>query len=131
MRIAVGWGLRDRGLLVGLIVGAVTLGSASPHLIAVLGGADWRATVLATSMLAALGGLGGAGRGPRPWPRPRHRVRSGRLPSRLDGPRIRSVYFGYFGHMWELFAFWAWIAAASAVSDRATLGTDPANARAS
>ena len=46
---------RDRGLLVGLLVGAVTLGSASPHLIALLGGADWRATVATASALAALG----------------------------------------------------------------------------
>jgi predicted MFS family arabinose efflux permease len=66
MKIAVGWGARDRGLLVGLIVAAVTLGSASPHLIALAGGADWRATVVATSALAAVGGARarGAGRGP-------------------------------------------------------------------
>ncbi|HSG94988.1 MAG TPA: MFS transporter, partial [Afifellaceae bacterium] len=56
MKIAVGWGIRDRGLLVGLLVGALTLGSASPHLAAWFGGADWRMAVLATSVLAGLGG---------------------------------------------------------------------------
>ena len=42
MKIAVGWGKEDRGLLVGLLVGALTFGSASPHLVAWLGDAEWR-----------------------------------------------------------------------------------------
>ncbi|MGZ0190339.1 MAG: MFS transporter, partial [Alphaproteobacteria bacterium] len=44
MKIAVGWGVKDRGLLVGLLVAAVTLGSALPYLIAFGGGAEWRST---------------------------------------------------------------------------------------
>ncbi len=116
MKIAVGWGARDRGLLVGLIVGAVTLGSASPHLIALLGGADWRATVLATSALAALGGAAalapGSGRR-TPAPRASIRARCG-----SPGPTAGSAspILGYFGHMWELYAFWAWIGAAATVA---------------
>src|SRR5687767_3617692 len=106
MKIAVGWGTKDRGLLVGLLVGALTVGSALPHLAAYLGGADWRGVIVATSVLALIGGLlvlpcglgphharapplvgvalsggggaGGPGRGggPRPRPRPR-RARGG------------------------------------------------------
>src|SRR5262245_33017949 len=57
MKIAVGWGTKDRGLLVGLLVGALTIGSALPHLAAYLGGADWRAVIIATSLLAFVGGL--------------------------------------------------------------------------
>jgi sugar phosphate permease len=57
MKIAVGWGTRDRGLLVGLLVGALTIGSALPHLAAYLGGADWRSVIVATSALAFAGGL--------------------------------------------------------------------------
>ncbi|MEP2118615.1 MFS transporter, partial [Bauldia litoralis] len=42
MKIAVGWGTRDRGLLVGLVVGALTLGNGAPYLSAFIGGAAWR-----------------------------------------------------------------------------------------
>jgi sugar phosphate permease len=57
MKIVIGWGIRDRGLLVGLLVGALTVGSALPHLLAVVGGAEWRATVVAASALAAAGAV--------------------------------------------------------------------------
>jgi len=57
MKIAVGWGQKDRGLLVGLLVGGLTLGSASPHLLAFYGGADWRITVLIASALTVLAAL--------------------------------------------------------------------------
>lgn len=122
MKIAVGWGARDRGLLVGLLVGAVTLGSASPHLIALLGGADWRATVAATSALAALGGALalGARLGPH------HARAAGFDPAALrlawTNRRVRLAYAGYLAHMWELYAFWAWIAAAATAAFAAPLG---------
>lgn len=50
MKIMVGWGRDDRGLLVGMLVGAVTLGSALPHLAAFLGGAEWRVVVGAAAL---------------------------------------------------------------------------------
>ena len=53
MKIAVGWGTHDRGLLVGLLVGALTLGSAAPHLFSFLGGTQWRLAVAAASIVAA------------------------------------------------------------------------------
>ncbi|MDT8343954.1 MAG: MFS transporter [Thermohalobaculum sp.] len=125
MKIAVGWGLRDRGFLVGLLVGALTIGSAAPHLIAVAGGADWRATVLATSVLAALGGLAilGVGLGP-------HHARAGRFDLRVIGRawtdrRLRLAYAGYLGHMWELYAFWAWIGVAATASFTLAGAADP------
>ena len=52
MKIAVGWTVANRALLVGALVGALTLGSASPHLIALAGGADWRWTIGLTSAIA-------------------------------------------------------------------------------
>jgi hypothetical protein len=55
MKIATGWGKTDRALLIGLLVGALTIGSASPHLIAFIGGADWRLTIWASTALAATG----------------------------------------------------------------------------
>ena len=57
MKIAVGWGVKDRGFLVAALVGAVTLGSAAPHLIAFIFGHDWRASIAAASLIAGLGGL--------------------------------------------------------------------------
>jgi MFS family permease len=122
MKIVVGWGTRDRGALVGLIVGALTVGSALPHLLAFVGGPDWRLTVVATSVLAILGGLAGllAGLGP-------HHARSSRFdPGALrlawTNERVRLAYLGYLGHMWELYAFWAWIGAATAASFAASRG---------
>ena len=126
MKIVVGWGTRDRGFLVGLLVGALTLGNGLPYFASFLGGADWRSTIVAVSALAGIGGLVvlGVGLGP-------HHARAptfdpGAIRLAWTDRRIRAAYLGYFGHMWELFAFWAWIGAASAVSYRASLDTGAA-----
>ncbi len=121
MKIAVGWGQKDRGFLVGALVGALTLGSASPHLISLLGGADWRATVIAASLAAIGAGFVGllVGIGPH------HRAAAAFDPhvvkTAWTNRRVRLAYAGYLGHMWELYAMWAWIAAATAASYGATL----------
>lgn len=110
MKIAVGWGRTDRALLVSLLVGALTIGSASPHLMAFLGGADWRATIWASTLAAAAGGLGvlAVGLGPHHARAPTLDVTAIRLVW-TDRP-IRLAVIGYLGHMWELYAFWAWVA---------------------
>ncbi len=116
MKIAVGWGARDRGLLVGLIVGALTLGSASPHLIALGGGADWRWTVAATSAAAAVAAALALRVGLGPAHARANSLDPGALRLAWTDRRIRLAYAGYLAHMWELYAFWAWIAAAAAAS---------------
>jgi MFS family permease len=129
MKIAVGWGSHDRGLLVGLLVGALTLGKSVPYLSAFLGGTDWRAAIAATSIMAALGGvlallcrLGpGHARAPRFEPQA--------IKLAWTNRRIRSAYAGYLGHMWELFAMWAWVGAATAASYAATLDQAAAEER--
>jgi len=116
MKIAVGWGLKDRGLLVGVLVGAVTLGSASPHLIALAGGADWRLSIAAASLIAGAGGLVvlATALGPHHGIAARFDPRA--IATAWTNRRVRLAYAGYLGHMWELYAMWAWIAAATAVS---------------
>jgi predicted MFS family arabinose efflux permease len=99
------------GLLVGLLVGALTLGSGSPHLFNALGGLDWRFTVASSSLAAALGGwlIGRARLGPNRAPAPR--FQPGFVVEAWRNPALRLANFGYFGHQWELYAMWAWIGA--------------------
>jgi len=126
MKIAVGWGQTDRGFLVGALVGALTLGSALPHLVALAGGADWRLTVAIASAAAAVAGLIGllVDLGP-------HHARSAAFDPRAitaawTNRRVRLAYAGYLGHMWELYAMWAWIAMAVAISYAATMAVPEA-----
>jgi MFS family permease len=128
MKVLVGWGTRDRGALVGLFVGAITVGSALPHLLAFFGGADWRATVIGTSALAAAGALCGLAAGLGPHHARAARFDPGALRLAWSDERVRLAYLGYLGHMWELYAFWAWIGVALAASFAGPLGEDATGA---
>ncbi|WP_298350843.1 MFS transporter [Rhodoblastus sp.] len=125
MAIAATWARRDLGLLIGLLVGALTLGSASPHLAAALGGLDWRAPILFASagalLAAAFAGL--IALGPNVARAPRFSWSNVLLGWR-SAP-LRLANFGYFGHMWELYAMWSWIGAFVAASFRARYGHAP------
>lgn len=116
MKIVVGWGTRDRGWLVGLVVGGLTLGSAAPHLLAFLGGSDWRqATLIASGLALVAAALATMTRlGPHHAVQPR--LAPGAIAIAWTDMRIRRAYLGYFGHMWELYAMWSWIGPALAVS---------------
>jgi MFS family permease len=126
MKIAVGWGQKDRGFLVGALVGALTLGSASPHLIALAGGADWRLTIAIASAAAIAAGLLclAVSLGPHHGVAARFNPRA--IATAWTNRRVRFAYAGYLGHMWELYAMWAWIAAATAASYSASLPTSEA-----
>jgi MFS family permease len=118
MKIAVGWGLKDRGFLVGALVGAVTLGSAAPHLLAFIGGTDWRASVAAASLIAAGGGLLALASGLGPYHGVAAKFDPRAIVSAWTNRPVRLAYAGYLAHMFELYAMWAWIGAATAISYR-------------
>lgn len=112
MKLAVGWsGRHDTGLVVGLLVGGLTLGSALPHLVNALGGLGWRPTIAGASLSAIAAALLilSASLGPRHTAAPRFRPSQALLLLRDRGTRL--VTFGYLGHMWELYTMWAWIGA--------------------
>jgi MFS family permease len=105
------WFVRGRGTALGILVGALTLGSAAPHLVNGLGGLDWRVVVAVTSALTAAGGvlvLAGVRDGPHRFPAATFAPRQAGQVFRNRGVRLASL--GYFGHMWELYAMWAWFA---------------------
>lgn len=109
MRMVASWARGDLGLLVGLLIGALTLGSAAPHLFGAFAGTDWRATLIVASVVAAAGGLSinlarlGPNQAKAPPFNPAFALRAWR------NTALRLANAGYLGHMWELYAMWTWI----------------------
>jgi predicted MFS family arabinose efflux permease len=98
-------------MAMGAMVAALTVGSAVPHLVNAFGGVRWSTVMIATSVLTVIGGFLVAGfvrDGPFPFPGSRFELREAW--QALSQRDVRLASFAYFGHMWELYAMWAWIA---------------------
>ena len=111
MKMVSTWAKGDMGLLVGLLVAALTLGSGSPHLFNAVGGVHWSLTVASASAWSALAGvlIGQARLGPNLAKAPP--FQPGYVLHAWREVPLRLANFGYFGHQWELYAMWAWIGA--------------------
>jgi MFS family permease len=103
------WFREGRGLALGVLAAAIVLGNGSPHLVNGLGELDWRIVIYATSAMTLTGGLiaeFAVREGPFPFPRATFDPRQAGRAFANRGVRLASL--GYIGHMWELFAMYAW-----------------------
>lgn len=110
MKIMASWFRSSRGTALGVLIGALTLGKASPYLINGLGSQNWRHNILVSSVLASVGALivllfVGEG----PFSLPAARFDPKQIVKVFSNRGVRLANFGYFGHMWELYAMWAWL----------------------
>lgn len=113
MKIASGWYRKDLGRALGFMIGALVIGTALPHLVRGLGeSVPWESVMMAVAAIAALGGIlmfifvpdgpylaTGTAFDPRA------------IRDIFASPAFRASSIGYFGHMWELYAFWAFLPA--------------------
>jgi MFS family permease len=133
MKVAAGWFEQRRGAALGVLIGALTIGSAFPHLLAAASAAvPWRALMLIASTLAVCGGgivLAFVGDGPYVA-----------VSARFDPAAVARVFrdretrlatLGYLGHMWELYAMWTWMAAFASASFGLGAGATPSSPRGS
>jgi MFS family permease len=124
MKVAAGWFDERRGMALGVLIGALTVGSAFPHLLAAASATvPWRTLMVIASALAVLGGLlilVFVGDGP-------YVTQSDRFDPRavlrvFADHHTRLATFGYLGQMWELYAVWTWIAVFATAAITGTSG---------
>ena len=117
MKIMAGWFQRGRGLALGILIGALTVGSAVPHGVNSLGGIAWRTVVLLGSAQALLGALIVAlAVRQGPYAMPKSQLDVTQVLEIVRNRPLRLANLGYLGHMWELYGFWGWIAVVFAAS---------------
>ena len=110
MKMVATWFLARRGLAVGSVVGALTIGKALPYLVTAIPGASLAAVILATSGGAlTAAALVARGYADGPFPFPARAFSWGLVGEVVRQSRWRLATGGYLGHMWELYAAWTWL----------------------
>jgi MFS family permease len=113
LKMLSGWFRRERGLAIGVLIGALTVGSALPHLFRAIGatsGISWRPTVAAMSAAAVVAaGLVAVAARTGPYEVPASRFSPAAAARALREASVRLATAGYLGHMWELYAMWTWV----------------------
>ena len=109
MKIIATWFATGRGFALGVLIGALTLGKASPYLVNAFGSGNWRFNAGIASILAAIGAIVVAffvtdG----PYALPNQPFDPSQILRVFANRGVRLANFGYFGHMWELYAMWTW-----------------------
>ncbi len=117
MKIIAGWFQRGRGLALGIMIGALTVGSAVPHAANAIGGIPWKGVVLLGSLQALLGAvIVAVGVREGPFAMPQSRFDPAQIFEIVRNRPLRLANLGYLGHMWELYSMWGWIAVIFAAS---------------
>lgn len=104
------WFITGRGIAMGSVVGALTLGSALPHLVNGLGGLDWQVVIVITTLLPMISaGVIAIFVAEGPYPFPETKFDARKLGDVLSNKVFLLATIGYLGHMWELYAMWSWL----------------------
>ncbi len=110
IKLIASWFRRGRGLAVGVMVGALALGSGTPHLVNAASALSWQRVMWVSSAMAVVAaGLIWLAARDGPHMAPAAPFRPHYVLTMFHEPRQRLVSFGYFGHMWELYAMYTWL----------------------
>ena len=109
MKLIATWYRQGRGLALGALVGALTLGKASPYLVNAFGSSRWRVNAgFASAMAIVAVVLVVAFVREGPYALPNQPFDVTQIAKAFRNRGVRLANFGYFGHMWELYAMWTW-----------------------